>query len=145
MLYFDPTFDRSTAFPADIVVRKLTKLGPAFWLSHDETWLYVRNTNAAPGFGDSWDELSAATWISSEEWTTQTARTGHWRSGDLENVDKALLAFEKGRGGAAFESLRAAFQHWFARNPKESASRNAGNCVYRLALNLKLAKALLRG
>ncbi len=142
--YYDPTYDRSTAFPGDIVVRKLVKLGPDFWLAHGSTHLYVHNRIAAPGFGDSWDEVSATPWITAEEWKSETARTGHWRSGDLEKLDAALLAYEQEGGRGGLEPIRTAFRNWYSRNPKEAASRNSRNCVYRLILDLKLAEEYLR-
>ena len=132
IMYFDPTYNRSSLTPGDVVERILAKLTPALWLSEDRRFLYARNLDAAPRFTDSWNEMNAKGWISSADWKTKTARFGHSRSADLVQVDTALQAFEK-QGAATLAALKTAFKNWFARNPQEASSRNVDNCVTGLA------------
>jgi hypothetical protein len=132
MMYFDPTYDRSTANPEDIVERKLTKLTPGLWISKDRQFLYAHNRVPALKFSDSWNELSVTGWISFQDWKAKTARSGHFRSGDLEKVDAALQAFEQ-QGADGLAALKTAFKNWADRNPKEACLRNVDNCVKGLA------------
>jgi hypothetical protein len=143
--YFDPTFDRETGIRDDCVERRLSKLGPTLWLSQDETFLYERNRTPAPGFGDSWNEISAANWVTIAQWRDLTSRSGHWRSSDLKAVDGALEAHERSRTSVNLAALKTAFQKWYTRNKGEVSHRNRGSAITRLALNLGMAKTLLKG
>lgn len=131
-LYFDPTYDRFTTNPEDIVQRKLTKLTPGLWISKDRQFLYAHNWLRAPQFSDSWNEMNASSWISSQDWKAKTARSFHTRSGDLQKLDAALQAFEQ-QGADALAPLKTAFKNWHDRNPKEASSRNVDGCVTGLA------------
>ncbi len=142
--HFDPTFDRSTMNRDDCVQRKVSKLGPDLWLSEDGRFLYERDLAPAAGFADSWDELRGDDWISLADWKRLTARTGHWRSPDLNAVDTALGAYETARNPLNLDTLKAAFQTWYKNNPSEVSHRNVDHCIHRLALNLGLAGTLLR-
>jgi len=73
-----------------------------------------------------------------------TARTGHWRSSELESVDKALLAYERNRSPNNLTALQTAFQKWHTHKKGEVTERNKESCIYRLALNLGLAAELLK-
>jgi hypothetical protein len=142
--YFDPTFDRMTQSRDDCVERKLSSLKPGAWLSEDQQRLYIRTEQRAPQFADSWMEYSADSWISHQDWKDLSARSGHWRSSNLKGVDAALDAYEKMKNARNLQTLKTAFQNWYARNPKEVSHRNRENCINRLALNLGLAKTLLK-
>ena len=131
--YYDPTYDRMTTNPKDIVERALTKLTPGLWIAQDRSFLYARSaTDPAPGFSDSWHEMNGAGWSSAQDWKTKTARTMHTRSSDLRQVDLKLKSFEDD-GASALEALKTAFKNWVARNPKEASSRDVDNCVKGLA------------
>jgi hypothetical protein len=130
--YFDPTYSRETTDAHDIVERELTKSNPSMWFSTDGRHLYARNSRLpALQFTDSWQEMDARVWVSSQEWTTKTARTHHARSMNLARVDAALYAFEQ-RGADALAELMAAFENWGARDPNEALARNVDRCVSRL-------------
>jgi hypothetical protein len=140
--YFDPTFYKVTNSPNACIHLKIKKLGRTLWLSVDRSRLYERNLNAAPGFADSWDEFKAEEWVTYDEWKKLTARSGHTRSGKLRLVDEELEAYGKNPG--KLQALKDAFKDWYTRNPKEVAKRNTDSCINRLALNLGLAKELLK-
>jgi hypothetical protein len=142
--YFDPTFDRMTQNRDDCVAKKISRLRPGLWLSEDQQNLYIRTERRAPQFADSWLEYSAGDWISHHDWMGLSARSGHWRSSDLKSVDAALEAHERQPNGQNLQSLKNAFQTWYGRNPKEVSHRNTDHCIGRLALNLGLAKTLLK-
>ena len=142
--YFDPTFDRETASRDDCVERKLNKLGLTLWLSEDEKFLYERNQTPAPGFADSWNELSSADWVTHARWKDLTARSGHWRSPELKGVDGALQSYERARTAENLSTLKTAFQNWYTRKQGEVTHRNRESCITRLALNVGLAKTLLK-
>ncbi len=142
--YFDPTFDRQTWSRDDCVERKVIKLNLKLWLSEDGAFLYERNELPAPGFADSWNEHSAADWISHADWKDLTARSGHWRSPDLNKVDSTLEAYEKSKTPERLAALKAAFGKWYIRKQGEVTHRNKASCITRLALNLGLAKTLLK-
>jgi hypothetical protein len=137
--YFDPTYDRMTQNPQDIVQRTITKRSPGLWISTDGASLYVRDAqNPAPGFSDSWREMNAGGWITAADWKEKTARSLHTRSGDLQRLDAALESFES-QGANALEPLRTSFSQWATRNPKEASSRNVDNCVSGLGAFLGVA------
>ncbi|MCU7923831.1 MAG: hypothetical protein KZQ88_14170 [Candidatus Thiodiazotropha sp. (ex Dulcina madagascariensis)] len=142
--YFDPTFDRATASRDDCVERKLDKLQPALWLSEDGQFLYERNQTPAAGFADSWNEFSAADWVSHAQWKDLTARSGHWRSAELKAVDSALESYGRARTQDNLATLKTAFQKWFLKKQGEVTHRNKESCINRLALNLGLARTLLK-
>lgn len=142
--YFDPTFDRTTQFRDDCVERKLKKLGLTLWLAEDERYLYERDERQAPNFADSWNEFSSKDWVTHAVWMDLSARSGHWRSSDLKSVDGALAAYEGANSPDKLLTLKNAFEKWYTRNPKEVKSRNKSSCINRLALNLGLAKTLLK-
>ena len=143
--YFDPTFDRTTMNRDDCVERKIRRLGPTHWLSQDGQYLYERSERRAPQFADSWLEFSAGDWVTHDQWMTLTARSGHLRSGDLKKVDAALETARGGQYAGGVQALKAAFERWYRKNPKEATTRNKESCVTRLALNLGLADPLLKG
>jgi hypothetical protein len=62
-------------------------------------------------------------------WNDLTGRTGHTRSGDLEEVDKALESGDLDR-------IKTAFNRWYNNNPKERTKRNKDNCVEKLRASL---------
>ncbi len=64
-----------------------------------------------------------------KKWKDLTARTGHTRSADLEEVDKALESGNLNR-------LKTAFSHWYDNNPKERTKRNKDNCIELLRASL---------
>ncbi len=136
-VYFDPTFDRTTFNSGDVVERSLRKLSLLLWVTKDTPYcLYLRNqANPAPQFADSWNEMDATGWISAVDWKAKTARFGHSRSTDLENLDLALETFEK---TGAEPPLKMAFAHWYLHNEKEARARNFENCVGGLASFLKV-------
>lgn len=142
--YFDPTFDRDTAARDDCVQRKLNKLGLTLWLSVDEQFLYERNTAPAAGFADSWNEFDAANWVTHAQWKDLTARSGHWRSPELKAVDEALEIHEGTPNQQNLDTLKTAFQKWYTKKKGEVTHRNKEGCINRLALNLGLAKTLLK-
>lgn len=63
------------------------------------------------------------------KWKDLTSRTGHTRSGDLEEVDKALESRNLNR-------IKTAFNRWYNNNPKERVKRNKDNCVENLRTSL---------
>jgi len=140
--YFDPTFDEVSNNRNACVHVEIKKLGPTLWLSRDGKRLYERNLDAAPGFTDSWNEFKAEEWVTYAEWKKLTARSGHTRSGELSRVDAALEAY--GNNPGKLNDLKTAFKDWYKHNPKEVANRNRDSCINRLALNLGLAKELLK-
>lgn len=142
--YFDPTFDRMTQNRDDCVAKRISRLRPGLWLSEDQQNLYVRIERRAPQFADSWMEYSAGNWISSTDWKSLSARSGHWRSLDLKGVDTALEGYEETPDAQNLLNLKNAFQTWYAKNPKEVSLRNQEECISRLALNLGLAGTLLK-
>jgi hypothetical protein len=142
--YFDPTFDRETAVRDDCVERKLDKLGLTLWLCKDGTRLYERNETPAPAFSDSWNEFNANDWVTYAQWKDLTARSGHWRSSQLKAVDGALEAYEGTKNPNNLTALKTAFQKWYTNNKAEVTHRNKESCINRLALNLGLAKELLK-
>jgi len=142
--YFDPTFDRETALRDDCVERKLDKLNLTLWLCRDGTRLYVHNETPAPGFSDSWNEFNANDWVTYAQWKDLTARSGHWRSGQLKAVDKALEAYEGAKNPKNLSTLKTAFQKWYTNNKSEVTNRNKESCIDRLAFTLGLAKELLK-
>jgi hypothetical protein len=142
--YFDPTFNRFTSTKDDCVERRLSKWSPNLWVANDGQRLYLRNLTPAPQFGDSWDEMDAAGWISAADWTNKTGRFGHTRSTDLKTLDQALAKFELD-GRPALAALRTAFQNWATRNPKEASTRNFNNCVTGLAAFLGIPLVLRAG
>jgi hypothetical protein len=142
--YFDPTFDRMTHNRDDCVAKRISRLRQGLWLSEDQQNLYVRTERRAPQFADSWLEYSAGNWISYADWKSLSARSGHWRSSDLKSVDAALEGYEKTRDPQNLQTLKNAFQTWYAKNPKEVSHRNKEECISRLALNLGLARTLLK-
>jgi len=130
-LYLDPTFDRITENPTDLVIAHYTRLTPNLFRSEDQRYLYARNPIATDRFSDSFNELDAAGWLPAQEWKSRTARSLHTRSMDLINLDRALAAFEQ-QGYSAFAELQSAFRQWVQNNHKEAAARNAGDCVVAL-------------
>ena len=142
--YFDPTFDRETAFRDDCVTVKLNKLGPSLWLSDDEKYLYERNTTPAPGFSDSWDEHKASDWVNYTQWERLTARSGHFRSPQLKAVDKALQTYGESKTATNLATLKDAFEKWYTKKTGEVSKRNKDSVINRLALNVGLAKTLLK-
>lgn len=142
--YFDPTFDRMTQNRDDCVEKRLSKLNPGTWISEDQQHLYVRTERRAPQFADSWLEYSAGNWVSYRDWKSLSARSGHWRSSDLKGVDAALERYEKAPSAQNLQGLKNAFQTWYGKNPQEVSHRNKEECISRLALNLGLARTLLK-
>ncbi len=142
--YFDPTFDRVTSSRDDCVESKLKRLCLTIWVTEDENCLYERNQEKAPGFSDSWNEFKATDWVTYTQWKSLTARSKHWRSSDLKGVDKALESYEKEKNAKNLSTLKSAFQKWYTKNKNEVAHRNKESCINRLALNLGLAKTLLK-
>lgn len=71
--------------------------------------------------------------VSSKEWMDKTYRNNlHFRSGDLINVDKALIALEKSNNSGTRQNLKTSFNTWYARNPNERTSRNVDKIIDRL-------------
>jgi hypothetical protein len=142
--YCDPTYNQMPSTPTDIVERELKRLTPGLFIAKDRSFLYARSlADPAPGFTTSWHEMKGAGWISSQDWKTKTARTMHTRSTDLQRVDTTLKGFED-EGASALDALKTAFRDWAARNPKETSSRNADNCVSGLATFLGVTITLSR-
>lgn len=69
--------------------------------------------------------------VTYKDWIQKTSRFGHTRSADLVTLDKALEAFSAptGKNPVNLAKLKAAFNTWFAKNPKEAATRNVDQCV----------------
>jgi hypothetical protein len=125
--YYDPTYNHMDHDPEYFLESKVTTVGQ-LRIKPDFSFVYVRSTTGVTGFGDSWDEMNGAGWISAADWLIKTARTGHTRSRDLQRLDRALAGFEaQGHDGLA--ELRAAFQNWYDHNDKEASTRNKDGCV----------------
>jgi hypothetical protein len=134
--YYDPTYNHQDDNPEYFLESTVKAVGQ-LRIKPDGSFVYVRSTIGVPGFGDSWDEMNGAGWISAADWLVKTARTGHTRSGDLQRLDTALAGFEaQGHDGLAV--LRNAFQNWYNRNPNEASSRNKDGCVIGLKTFLGL-------
>jgi hypothetical protein len=71
--------------------------------------------------------------VNSKEWLDKTYRSNlHFRSGDLVNVDKALVAFEKDNNSVTRQNLKTTFNTWSGRNPSERMTRNVDKIIDRL-------------
>lgn len=65
----------------------------------------------------------------SGKWTTLTSRTGHYRSTQLGELDKALASCD-------IERIQRAFDTWYSNNREERTKRNRDNCVENLKQQL---------
>lgn len=74
--------------------------------------------------------------ISAADWKTKTSRDWHYRSGDLEAVDKALAAYHTSPSSGSLKTLQDVFATWYRKNPKEANKRNQDNCVQQLRKDL---------
>jgi hypothetical protein len=129
--YFDPTYNQSS-FSGEYFVEARVRTVESLRITEDSKLLYARNLTPAPQFSDSWDEMNAKGWISAGDWKIKTARTGHYRSKDLENVDTALANFQD-QGASGLAALKSAFQQWYSRNSNEADARNRDGCIEGLA------------
>lgn len=146
--YFDPTFNRETRRPDDCIQRRLKRLAvnkeKATYLDDSNTFLYIQQDTTLPGFSCSYKEYDANLWITCENWNSYTARSGHFRSSALKEIDQAFGAYEKDRSSSNLNSLKTTFKNWYENNPAEVSHRNTNDCISHLAHNLGLAEELLK-
>lgn len=100
-------------------IAPLTPAGQRYNLSRGDKEAIRRRYQGVNGLGN----------LARARWKDLTGRTGHTRSGDLVEVDKAL---ESGN----LERIKAAFDHWYNNNPKERTKRDKDNCVENLRTSL---------
>jgi hypothetical protein len=75
--------------------------------------------------------------ITHQYWMEKTAKTGHWRSKDLEAVDAAIAQYCSNNNPRNMENLKTKFDHWYNRNPHERTKRNTNNCIGKLRAYLQ--------
>jgi hypothetical protein len=68
-----------------------------------------------------------------QEWISKTSRNLlHFRSSELNTVDRALQSFDANQTPVNRQNLKLAFDRWYEHNQKERDKRNQDNCVQRL-------------